>query len=65
MLILQDPTILDKIQVFLLFLPGVRGPSPWNILKTKNTGEAICAHFAMQLKSYDSLATTRSPIPQR
>ena len=47
--------LIDEMQVFHLFLPGVRGPSPWKILKTKNTGEAICGHFAMQLKSYDYL----------
>ena len=41
--------------VFPVFLLGVRGPSSWKILQTKNTGEAICGHFPMQLKSYDYL----------
>ena len=47
--------LINEIQVFPLFLPGVRGPSAWKILKTKNTEEAICGHFAMESKYYDYL----------
>ena len=46
------------MQVFPVFLQGVRAPSPWKILKTKNAGEDICGHFAMQLPSMQHISIT-------
>ena len=40
---------------FPCILQEVWGPSPWKILKTKNTGEVIWGLFAIQLKSCDYL----------
>ena len=47
--------LIDEMQVFPVFLQGWRRRARGRILQTKNTRDAICGHFAMQLKSYDYL----------
>ena len=46
-----DKIMRSKISPYISSCMVVRGASPGEMLKTKNTGEAISGHFAMRLKS--------------
>ena len=44
-----DKMMWSKLSPYMSSCGVVRGPTPGEILKSKNSGEAISGHFAMRL----------------